>query len=239
MKEPKVVICLPAYKAERTLAKTVAEIPKGIAHELILVDDASPDNTVKEAKKLGLNPIVHKSNRGYGGNQKTCYDRALKIGADIIVLLHPDYQYDPKTIPALIEPLQKGEADFVFGSRFAEGDNPLKGGMPYYRYLGNKFTTFIENLFLGTHFTELHSGFKAYNRKFLESIPYHSYSDQFVFDSEMIIDAVLRGFRIKEVPIPTRYTPDSSSVGIWDSLVYIFQTIYFLLKKAWFKKEGH
>jgi glycosyltransferase involved in cell wall biosynthesis len=235
MKGPKVIICLPAYKAEKTLAKTVAEIPKGVADELILVDDASEDNTVKEAKRLSLNPIVHKANKGYGGNQKTCYDEALKRGADIIVLLHPDYQYDPKTIPALIEPLKKGEADFVFGSRFAEGGNPLKGGMPFYRYLGNKLTTFIENLFLGSHFSELHSGLKAYNRKFLESIPYHTYSDKFVFDSQMVIDAVLKGFRIEEVPISTRYAPDSSSVGIWPSLVYIGQTISILIKKKWFE----
>jgi glycosyltransferase involved in cell wall biosynthesis len=237
MKGPKVIICLPAYKAEKTLAKTVAEIPKGVADELILVDDASEDNTVKEAKRLGLNPIVHKSNKGYGRNQKTCYDEALKRGADIIVLLHPDYQYDPKTIPALIKPIKRGEADFVFGSRFAKGENPLKGGMPFYRYLGNKLTTFIENLFLGSHFSELHSGLKAYNRKFLESIPYHTYSDKFVFDSQMVIDAVLKGFRIEEVPIPTRYAPDSSSVDIYNSLKYIAETFWELIKRKYIQKK--
>jgi radical SAM superfamily enzyme YgiQ (UPF0313 family) len=234
IKKQRVVICLPAYKAERTLAKTVADIPKGIADELILVDDASPDNTVKEAKRLGLKPIIHKSNKGYGGNQKTCYNQALAAGADIIVLLHPDYQYDPKTIPDLIRPLKEGKADFVFGSRFAGGGNPLKGGMPFYRYLGNKITTFFENIFLGTNFSELHSGLKSYTREFLESIPHSKYSDKFVFDSQMLIDAVLNGFKIIEVPIPTRYAEDSSSVDIYNSLKYIFQTFWELIKRKYF-----
>jgi len=232
-KTPKIIICLPAYRAEKTLEKTINDIPKGLKNDIILVDDKSPDNTVGVAKKLGLKVVRHKKNRGYGGNQKTCYDTALKGGADIIVLLHPDYQYDPRTIPQLIEPILEGRADFTFGSRFAEGGQPLKGGMPYYRYLGNRFTTAIENLVLKTRFCELHSGLKAYSRKFLETIPYHSYSDNFVFDSQMLIDAVLKGHKIAEVAIPTRYQEDSSSVDIYNSFKYIFQTFNELWQRKY------
>jgi radical SAM superfamily enzyme YgiQ (UPF0313 family)/glycosyltransferase involved in cell wall biosynthesis len=232
-KTPKIIICLPAFKAEKTLEKTINDIPKSVKSEIILVDDKSPDKTVKIARELGLKVIRHKKNRGYGGNQKTCYDAALQAGADIVVLLHPDYQYDPQTIPQLIEPILKGRADFTFGSRFAQDKNPLKGGMPYYRYLGNKFTTTIENLVLKTQFSELHSGLKAYSRRFLETIPYHSYSDNFVFDSQMLIDAVLRGFCIEEVAIPTRYREDSSSVDIYNSFKYIFQTFGELFKRKY------
>jgi len=231
MSEKKVVICLPAYKAERTLAKTVADIPKGVASELILVDDASPDNTVKVAKKLGLRTIVHKSNKGYGGNQKTCYKYALADSADIVVLLHPDYQYDPKVIPDLIRPIKEGRAEFTFGSRFINGRDPLRGGMPLYRYLGNRITTFFENLFLGTRFSELHSGLKAYSRKFLESVPYSKYSDKFVFDSEMLIDAILNKTKMVEVAIPTHFSDDSSSASFSDCLVYVSQTFMVLFKK--------
>lgn len=216
------------------MAKTLYEIPQGLADEILLVDDASPDKTVEVAKKLNLKVKVHSSNRGYGGNQKTCYDWALKNGGEIIVLLHPDYQYDPKTLPALIKPLEENQADFVFGSRFRERGNPLKGGMPLYRYLGNRLTTFLENLILSTSFSELHSGLRAYKKEFLESIDYQSFSDNFVFDSQMLVDAVLCGFKIKEVPIPTRYQEDSSSVSIKESLRYITQTLLFLLAKKLF-----
>lgn len=232
----KITICLPAYKAEKTLEKTIFDLQPGLFDKIILVDDASPDQTVKIAKSLGLEVFVHLKRIGYGGNQKTCYDLALKRGAEIIVLLHPDYQYDPKMIGDLVQPIIDGKADFTFGSRFAAGGNPLKGGMPLYRYLGNRILTFIENLVLRTRFTELHSGFKAYSREFLESIPYHSYSNRFVFDSEMVIDAILKGFRISEVPIPTRYSTETSSAGIFDSLLYFFQTLYILFKKKYLKR---
>ncbi len=229
MSQPKIVVTLPAYKAERTLAKTLYDIPPGFADDIILVDDASPDATVKVARELSLNVVVHEANRGYGGNQKTCYDNALAQGADIIVLLHPDYQYDPKVLPDLVRPLLEGRADFSFGSRFANGGKPMKGGMPLYRYIGNRLTTVVENAMLGTQFTELHSGLKAYTRKFLMEIDYHRYSDNFVFDSEMVIEAVLLGYRMAEVPIPTRYAEESSSISVKNSLVYIgstFQTLF-------------
>lgn len=229
----KIIVTMPAYMAARTLEKTFRDIPKGFADEVILVDDASSDNTVAIARWLRLTTIVHKRNRGYGGNQKTCYDAALRAGGDIIVLLHPDYQYDPKTLPALVSPILAGGADFTFGSRFAAGGNPLVGGMPLYRYIGNCLTTAIENLLLGTHFAELHSGLKAYSRNFLESIPYHNYSDNFVFDSQMIIEAVICGFCIEEVPISTRYDEDSSSVSITNSLRYIVETLSVLVKSTW------
>lgn len=233
-----IIVTMPAYYAEHTLEKTYCDIPSGLADMVLVVDDASHDRTVEVAQRLGLTVFVHPANRGYGGNQKTCYDEALRAGASIIVLLHPDYQYDPKMLVALVEPLLAGRADFTFGSRFANGADPRMGGMPLYRYLGNRLTTAIENLVLGTHFAELHSGLKAYTRTFLEHIDYHAYSDDFVFDSQMLIDAVARGIRIEEVPIPTRYTRESSSISVARSLRYIGLTLVELwrvrrrLKKA-------
>lgn len=223
-----IIVTMPAYYAEQTLEKTYLEIPAGLADMVLVVDDASQDRTVEVAQRLGLTVFVHPANRGYGGNQKTCYDEALRVGASIIVLLHPDYQYDPKTLMALVEPLLAGRADFTFGSRFANGADPRAGGMPLYRYVGNRLTTAIENRVLGTHFAELHSGLKAYTRDFLQSIDYHAYSDDFVFDSQMVIEAVLRGARIEEVPTPTRYTAESSSISIMRSLRYIWLTLFEL-----------
>jgi glycosyltransferase involved in cell wall biosynthesis len=219
------IITMPAYKAARTLEKTYREIPEGCYDRVLVVDDASPDDTVEVAKSLGLPVRRHERNRGYGGNQKTCYDWALAEGADIVVLLHPDYQYAPHRVPELIEPILAGRCDFAFGSRFKDGGDPLAGGMPLYRYLGNRLTTGIENYFLDTSFSELHSGMKAYSRRFLELIGYRGFSDQFVFDSEMVIQSVLLGFRIEEVAIPTRYAEDSSSVDILSSFRYIFETL--------------
>jgi glycosyltransferase involved in cell wall biosynthesis len=216
---------MPAYKAARTIERTYLEIPEGLRDRVLVVDDASPDGTVEVARALGLPVRSHDANRGYGGNQKTCYDWALSEGADVVVLLHPDYQYAPHRVPALIEPILQGRSDFTFGSRFKDGGDPMAGGMPFYRFVGNKLTTGIENYFLGTSFSELHSGMKAYSRRFLELIGYHRFSDHFVFDSEMIIQAVLLGFRIEEVAIPTRYADDSSSVDLVSSFRYIFETL--------------
>ena len=223
---------MPAYKAARTLEKTLRDIPREAVDDLILVDDASPDDTVALAKRLGLETIQHAKNRGYGGNQKTCYDAALARGADVVVLLHPDYQYDPTMITDLIAPILADNADFTFGSRFCRSwRDPLRGGMPLYRWIGNRITTAIENLLLGTRFSELHSGYKAYNRFFLENIPYATYSDAFVFDSQMLVDAVMsRRFRIEEVAIPTRYTDESSSASVWNSLKYVSLTIWYALR---------
>lgn len=228
---------MPAYRAAKTLEKTYQDIPTDCCDEVLVVDDASPDETVSVAKALGLPLKLHPQNRGYGGNQKTCYSWALEKKADIIVLLHPDHQYAPQEVPALVEPIRAGRADFTFGSRFKDGGQPLKGGMPLYRYVGNRFTTSVENLFLGTSFAELHSGMKAYSRRFLELIDYESLSDQFVFDSQMVIRAVLLGFRIEEVPIPTRYEEDSSSVDIVSSFRYIFET--FLALYANLRQREH
>src|SRR5688572_26151097 len=218
---PKVVITLPAYRAEATLAKTVADIPAGVADQLILVDDASSDQTVQLARDLGIEVHIHEVNRGYGGNQKTCYIEALRAGADVIVLLHPDYQYDPKAVPLLIAPILAGDADMTFGSRFAGLGDPMGGGMPLYRYLGNRVTTTLENLMLGARFTDMHSGLRAYTRKCLLSMPFRNYSDDFMFDSQFLIDAVTVGQRVVEVPIPTRYTKESSSISVSRSMKYV------------------
>jgi len=230
--DKKVIVTMPAYKAARTLEKTLRDLPRESIDDIILVDDASPDNTVEVARRLSIHTIEHPENRGYGGNQKTCYDAALARGADVVVLLHPDYQYDPKMVTDLVAPIVSGEADFTFGSRFRRHwRDPLKGGMPLYRWIGNRITTFVENLVLGTKFTEMHSGFKAYNRYLLKNVPYHSYSDGFVFDSQMLVDAVLaRHFRIHEVAIPTRYTEESSSASIYNSIRYVLLTVIYALR---------
>jgi glycosyltransferase involved in cell wall biosynthesis len=219
------VVTLPAYNAEDTLERTVGALPVGSADHILLVDDASPDATVDVARRLGIDVRVHDRNRGYGANQKTCYREALDLGATVIVLLHPDYQYDPSAVPALVAPIVAGVADFTFGSRFACAGNPRAGGMPVFRYWGNRFSTVAENLLLGTHFTEMHSGMKAYSRRFLESIPFESYSDDFVFDTEILVAAVLGGFRMQEVAIPTRYTRESSSINVRRSLEYIGRSL--------------
>src|SRR6188472_206615 len=207
---PKIVITLPAYHAARTLERTVAAIPEGIDDELILVDDASRDETADIARRLGLRVHVHPTNRGYGGNQKSCYRLALEGGADIVVLLHPDYQYEPKAVPLLIAPILAGEADMTFGSRFAGMGDPIGGGMPIYRFAGNRITTVAQNLLLGTRFTDMHSGMRAYTRRALLSLPFLGYPEGFSFDAALLVDAVTTGLRVVEVPIPTRYTKESS-----------------------------
>lgn len=221
----RVVVTMPAYQAAATLEKTYRGIPRNVVDEVLVVDDASPDQTFDIAESLALKARRHPENRGYGGNQKTCYDWALEEGADVVVLLHADFQYAPDRVEALIEPILTGRADFAFGSRFLHGGRPMAGGMPFHRYLGNRLTTGIENLALGTSFTELHSGMKAYSAAFLRLIGYQEFSDLFVFDSQMIIRAVLLGFRIEEVPIPTRYAEDSSSAGVAASVRYILETL--------------
>jgi hypothetical protein len=222
---------MPAYRAETTLTKTVADIPAGIATEIILVDDASTDSTVRVAEELGLTVVVHPENRGYGGNQKTCYAEALEAGADIVVLLHPDYQYDPKAIPLLIAPILAGDADMTFGSRFAGLGQPMKGGMPAYRFIGNRITTVVENLALGSRFTDMHSGLRAYTRACLLSLPFLGYSEDFLFDSQLLVDAVMGGQRVVEVPIPTRYTKESSSIAIGPSTRYVVGSLAYAARQ--------
>ncbi len=222
---PYTVVVLPAYQAERTIGLTVADLPQGSADHVLVVDDASRDATVAVARGLGLDVRTRSRNGGYGANQKTCYQEALRLGATVVVLLHPDYQYDPKSVPLLVAPIVAGEADMTFGSRFAQGADPRRGGMPSYRYFGNRLTTLVENRILGTRFSEMHSGMRAYSRLVLESLPLQSYSDDFLFDTQLLVGAHERGFRIREVAIPTRYTAESSSIGIGRSLTYVTLSI--------------
>jgi glycosyltransferase involved in cell wall biosynthesis len=214
---------MPAYNAARTLERTYADIPHALIHRIILVDDVSGDETVEIARQLGLDVHIHQQNRGYGGNQKTCYDQALRAGASVVVMLHPDYQYDATRIPALIEPILSGTADMVLGSRLL-GD-PLAGGMPGWKYISNRFLTLLENLAFGLRLSEYHTGFRAYSRRLLETIPYHANSDDFVFDQELVSQAVACGFRIGEIPVETRYFAEASSVNFRRSVVYGLSTL--------------
>lgn len=230
VREKKVIVTMPAYEAAMTLEKTLNDLPPGVAGEIIVVDDFSSDNTSEVATSLGLTVIRHPENRGYGGNQKTCYKAALEAGADIVVMLHPDYQYDPKAVPLLIGPLLSGDADMTFGSRFAGMSDPREGGMPLYRYVGNRITTKFQNVVMGTRFTELHSGMRAYTRDCLLAMPFLKYNDDFSFDAQFITEAIGRGQRIIEVPIPTRYTLESSSIAVGPSLRYVWASARLALK---------
>ena len=222
--EPKVVIVMPAYNAARTLERTYADIPHDLVHHMILVDDVSKDETVDIAKRLGIEVIVHRQNLGYGGNQKTCYDRALEWGADVVVMLHPDYQYDATRIPQLVAPILAGEADLVLGSRFL-GD-PIAGGMPKWKFISNRFLTGVENAAFGLHLSEYHTGLRAYSRRLLETIPYRLNSDDFVFDQDLIAQVVaVGGMGVDEIAVPTRYFEEASSVGFRRSVVYGLSTL--------------
>jgi glycosyltransferase involved in cell wall biosynthesis len=221
--KPKVVVVMPAYNAAKTIEKTYADIPSGIVNHVILVDDVSQDETVEIAERLGIEVIVHVQNRGYGGNQKTCYLHALAADADVVVMLHPDYQYDSRLVPELIRPILDGRADLVLGSRLL-GD-PLAGGMPLYKYISNRFLTICENMVLGQHLSECHTGFRAYSRRMLETIPFVLNSDDFVFDTQVIVQAVAFGFQIAEIAVPTRYFKEASSVNFKRSIVYGLATL--------------
>lgn len=221
---PKVIVVMPAYNAAKTLEKTYRDIPAGVVDHVILVDDVSRDETVEVAQRLGLEVVVHMQNRGYGGNQKTCYVEALKQGADIVVMLHPDYQYDSTLIPQLIAPLVEGHADMMLGSRL-RGGGTLAGGMPIWKYVSNRFLTICENVILGQNLSECHTGFRAYHRRVLETIPFLLNSDSFLFDSEVIVQAVAFGFRIGEIAVPTRYFKEASSVNLTNSVRYGLGTL--------------
>jgi len=226
---PKVVVVMPAYNAARTLERTYRDLPADVVDHVILVDDVSRDETVEVAQRLGLKVIVHLQNRGYGGNQKTCYLEALKDGAEIVVMLHPDYQYDSRLVPELIAPIREGRADLVLGSRLA-GGRALAGGMPRWKYLSNRFLTIVENWALGQRLSECHTGFRAYSRRLLETIPFVLNSDKFVFDTEVIAQAVAFGFKIAEIPVPTRYFPEASSVNFRNSVIYGVSTLRVMLR---------
>jgi glycosyltransferase involved in cell wall biosynthesis len=225
----KVCVVMPAYNAEKTLQRTWDDLPKDWVDDIILVDDCSRDRTVELARDLGLHVLVHPKNRGYGGNQKTCYREALARGADIVVMVHPDHQYDPAYVPELVGPLERGECDAVFGSRML-GGRPLEGGMPKWKYLANLFLTVVANAIFYVFLSEYHSGLRAYSRRYLETADLEANSDDFVFDTEIIAQGVHHGMRIKEIPIRTRYFPEASQIGFWRSVRYGFAVLGVLFR---------
>jgi glycosyltransferase involved in cell wall biosynthesis len=216
----KVIAVLPAYNAEKTLAATLADVPAGCVDEVILVDDGSKDRTVQVAREMGLTVIVHDKNKGYGGNQKTCYRTALERGADVVVMIHPDYQYDSRIIPHAVGIIELGICDVVLGSRIRSRREALDGGMPVYKYLSNRFLTFCENFALGQNLGDFHSGFRVYRREVLETIPFEQNSDDFVFDTQFLAQAVRLGFRLGDLPVPVRYFEEASSINFRRSLRY-------------------
>lgn len=217
----KIVVVLPAYNAAKTLEMTYREIPFEFVDDVVLVDDASRDDTSAVARRLGIKTIVHEQNKGYGGNQKTCYRTALELGADIVVMLHPDYQYTPKLITAISAMIAYGEFDAVLASRIL-GIGALKGGMPLYKYVANRFLTFAENILLGHKLSEYHTGYRAFSRAVLERLPLDANSDDFVFDNQMLAQIVWADFRIGEVSCPTKYFPEASSINFRRSVKYGF-----------------
>lgn len=215
----KIIVVMPAYNAEKTLRRTWDELPHEIADEVVLVDDASKDSTAQMARGLGVRTFVHQQNKGYGANQKTCFREALKIGADILVMIHPDYQYSPRLVTAMVSMILSGHYDVVLGSRIL-GGTALKGGMPLYKYVANRFLTLVENMALGVKLSEYHTGFRAYTRQALEMLPLEKNSDDFVFDNEILAQAAYFGFRIGEISCPTRYFDDASSINFTRSVKY-------------------
>jgi glycosyltransferase involved in cell wall biosynthesis len=215
----RVMVVLPAYNAGRTLEQTISEIPMHIVDDLLLVDDASGDDTVEVAERLGIPYVVHPENRGYGGNQKTCYTEALKRGADIVTMLHPDYQYSPRLIEAMVPLAATGQFDVVLGSRILS-EGALAGGMPFYKYISNRALTAFENIFLGLKLSEYHTGYRTFTRKVLETLPLHECSNDFLFDNQMLAQSAMFGFRIGEISCPTRYFAEASSINFRRSVVY-------------------
>ena len=227
-KKPKVIVVMPAYNAEKTLKKTVADIDKKIVSEIILVDDVSKDNTVKLAKKLKLTVFEHPSNLGYGGNQKTCYWEALKRNPDIVVMIHPDYQYDATRIEDLIMPIIKKHYGFTFGSRIRTREEALKGGMPYHKYFFNRVYTFFANQILGVNLSEHMSGMRAYSAQTLRKVPFQRFSNDFVFDQQFTVSAIVRKIQIGETPIPVRFYSDSSSIRLKAGLKFGLGSLFVL-----------
>ena len=226
----KVTVVMPAYNAAKTLKETHERIPHDLVDEIILVDDASRDDTYSRAQELGIVSLRHRYNLGYGGNQKTCYSEALARGADVVVMLHPDGQYDPSFLKPLIEPILTGEMDVMLGSRMLHPNNALKGGMPIWKYFSNIFLTTLENLTLGQKLAEYHTGYRAYSRYFLETIPFLRNSNDFVFDTQVLVQAVQFKMKIGEIPISTKYFKEASSVNFGASLVYGTKTLGVLFR---------
>ena len=225
MSSHKTIVVIPAYNAAATLEKTVRDIPAGAVDEFVLVDDASTDDTVAIARRLGLTVVVHEKNRGYGANQKTCYALALEKSAEYVVMIHADYQYDGRLVPAALDILKLGVCDVVLGNRVRTRRECLASGMPLYKYLANRFLTLVENLWLGQNLGEFHSGFRAYRRRVLETIPFERDSNDFVFDSQFLVQAVHFGFIIGDIPVPVRYSPEASSINASRSVVYGLRTL--------------
>ena len=225
----KIVVVMPAYDAEKTLKKTYDEIPKDVVDKVLVTDDHSNDRTVEVARSLGLEVYVHEENKGYGANQKTCYKEALKKGADIVVMLHPDYQYPPKLVTAMAGLIASDMFDVVLGSRIL-GGFALKGGMPLYKYVANRILTLIDNVLLGQKISEYHTGFRAFSKDVLKRLPLSENSDDFLFDNEMLVQAVYFGYRIGEITAPSQYTSESSSIGLKRSMVYGFGVLLTALK---------
>lgn len=219
LKNQKIVVVMPAYNAEKTLQKTYEAVPHELVHKIILVDDASGDGTAGLSRELGLETIVHSRNKGYGGNQKTCYRAALDAGADIVVMLHPDYQYEPRLIEAMAAMIASGVYDVVLGSRIL-AQSSLSGGMPLYKYLANRFLTLVQNLLIGQKLSEYHTGYRAFSRKILETLPLEQNSDDFIFDNQMLVQAVYFGFKIGEISCPTKYFAEASSINFRRSVKY-------------------
>lgn len=242
----KIVVVMPAYNAGKTLEKTYAAIPHKIVDEIILVDDKSRDNTAEVARKLGLHTFVHEQNKGYGGNQKTCYQEALKLGADIVIMLHPDYQYDPRLITAMSSLIAEDIYDVVLGSRILCGKS-LNGGMPFYKFVSNRILTLLENIIIREKLSEYHTGYRAFSRQVLETLPLQKNSDDFVFDNQMLLQALYFNFRVGEISCPTRYEKDSSSINfkrsvkyglgvLWTALEYRLNKSKILKSKTFQKK---
>lgn len=227
--KPKVVVVMPAYNAEKTLRMTYADLPHDMVDLVILVDDGSRDETARIARQLGLELFIHNRNYGYGANQKTCYREALKAGADIVVMVHPDYQYDPTLLPQIIAPIAEGRADVVLGSRLM-GINPMKQGMPWWKYISNRVLTWCENVVFGLSLSEYHTGYRAFSREALESVNLQMNSDKFIFDQEIIAQFTMVKARITEVPVPTRYFAQASSASFVQSTIYGLSILWLLAR---------
>ncbi|HEY5463808.1 MAG TPA: glycosyltransferase family 2 protein [Hanamia sp.] len=238
--DKKIVVVLPAYNAALTMAKTISEIPMDIVDELVLVDDNSTDNSIEVAQKLGIKHIIeHTQNKGYGGNQKSCYDKALELNADIIIMLHPDYQYTPKLLLAMISVIGNDLYKVVFASRIL-GKGALKGGMPLYKYIANRMLTFFQNVLMNQKLSEYHTGYRAYHKDVLEKINYRQNSDDFIFDNEMIAEIFYNGYEIAEITCPTKYFKEASSINLNRSITYGLgvlkvSVLYFLTKLKIYK----